>query len=87
MTPNPLMESYRLIKLLHRVGTVSLIREAKFQLDSPDEMFSRVMDELEHREALERRALDERWAGIRSLRLSKAGRSDPSGRALEGIPW
>jgi hypothetical protein len=87
MTPNPLMASYRLIKLLHRVGTVSLLREAKLQLEEPDEMFSRVMDELEHREALERRALDERWAGFRSLRASKAGRSTVDPAAAEQAAW
>ena len=69
MTPNPLLASYRLINLLHRAGTVSLLRAFRLQLEEPDEMLPRLMDELEHREALEQRALDERWAGIRSLRV------------------
>ena len=69
MTPNPLLASYRLIKLVHRAGTTSLLREAKLQLKEPNELYSRVMNELEHREALERRAMDDRWAGIRSLRV------------------
>lgn len=69
---NALLESFCLIRLLHRVGTVALLREAKLQLNEPDQMFSRVMEELEHREVLERRAMDERWSVLRGLRESRS---------------